>query len=103
MNSEYDQLPNDLRIAQLVNTEPVFQRSSVRVFQLFLLVTSPMNGKAGAVCAIMVVCLALGAIMKDQVGACLQGERVTLASDPSTLTFTLFFSVVFTRQLGLPG
>ena len=23
MNSEYDQLPNDLRIAQLVNTEPV--------------------------------------------------------------------------------
>ena len=35
------------------------------IFQLFP--QSPMNGKAGSILMIMVVCLALEAIMKDQV------------------------------------
>jgi len=38
------------------------------IFQLFPRVMSSMNGKAGAVSTIMVLCLALVAIMKDQTG-----------------------------------
>ena len=51
------------------------------IFQLFPRVMSPMNGKAGTVSTILVVCLALETIMKDQVEQLKKISVVTTATD----------------------